>query len=140
MLTMFGSLGVLVAMFVHARTVPLNYFLLASWTILQAITVGSIVTFFDAEVVIQALLLTVLVVGGLFVYTLQSKRDFQKHYALLFTVSCVFIGAICLQVISAFTTSSLPFSFSDFLDVSNVRLLDQCLRSSLVLSLSSHRY
>jgi len=98
MLSMFGSIGILIAMFIHARTVPLNYFLLAGWTILQAITVGSFVTFFDAEVVIQALLLTVVVVGGLFVYTLQSKRDFQKHYALLFTVSSVFIAAICLQI------------------------------------------
>ncbi|KAE9553306.1 hypothetical protein FO519_003472 [Halicephalobus sp. NKZ332] len=99
LLSMFGSIGVLFAMFVYARTVPINYFLLAAWTILQAITVGSFVTFFDAEVVIQALVLTVLVVGGLFVYTLQSKRDFQKHYALMFTVSCVFLGAICLQIV-----------------------------------------
>jgi len=39
---MFGSLGLLLAMFVYAHTVPLNYFLLAGWTILQAITIGSI--------------------------------------------------------------------------------------------------
>uniref|UniRef100_A0AC34QGQ4 Uncharacterized protein n=2 Tax=Panagrolaimus sp. JU765 TaxID=591449 RepID=A0AC34QGQ4_9BILA len=99
LLSMFGSIGVLIAMFIHARTVPLNYFLLAGWTILQAVTVGTIVTFFDAEIVIQALMLTVLVIGGLFVYTLQSKRDFQKSYALVFTVSCVFLGAMFLQII-----------------------------------------
>lgn len=40
--SLFGSIGLLLAMFVHAHTVPLNYFLLAAWTILQAITVGSI--------------------------------------------------------------------------------------------------
>lgn len=38
----FGSIFVLFAMFVHAYTVPLNYFLLAAWTVLQAITIGAI--------------------------------------------------------------------------------------------------
>uniref|UniRef100_A0A7E4UM84 Inhibitor of apoptosis-promoting Bax1-domain-containing protein n=1 Tax=Panagrellus redivivus TaxID=6233 RepID=A0A7E4UM84_PANRE len=99
LLTMFGSIGVLMAMFVHARNVPYNYFLLGAWTVLQALTVGAIVSFYEVEVVIQALLLTSVVVGGLFTYTLQSKRDFQKHYALVYTVSCVFLVAILLQVL-----------------------------------------
>jgi hypothetical protein len=37
-----GSLALLFAMFIHAHTVPLNYFLLAAWTILQAITIGAV--------------------------------------------------------------------------------------------------
>jgi hypothetical protein len=42
MVSLFGSLALLFAMFVHAHTVPLNYFLLAGWTILQATTIGAI--------------------------------------------------------------------------------------------------
>uniref|UniRef100_A0A915DLW3 Uncharacterized protein n=1 Tax=Ditylenchus dipsaci TaxID=166011 RepID=A0A915DLW3_9BILA len=78
---------------------PLNYFLLGIWTVLQAITIGSIVTFYDVEVVIQAFLLTSVVVVGLFFYTLQSKRDFQKHYAAIFTISIIFLAATVIQVI-----------------------------------------
>uniref|UniRef100_A0AC35G991 Uncharacterized protein n=1 Tax=Panagrolaimus sp. PS1159 TaxID=55785 RepID=A0AC35G991_9BILA len=99
LLTAVGSIGVFFAMFIHARNTPLNYFLLAAWTILQALLVASVVTFFDVEVVIQAILLTSIVVGSLFVYTLQTKRDFQQHYAIMYTVSCVFIGAIFLQIL-----------------------------------------
>ncbi|KAI1723171.1 inhibitor of apoptosis-promoting bax1 domain-containing protein [Ditylenchus destructor] len=97
--SLFGSLILLFAMFVHAHTVPLNYFLLGGWTILQAITIGSVVTFYDVEVVIQAVLLTAVVVVGLFVYTLQSKRDFQKHYAVITSLSLVFLMAMAMQMI-----------------------------------------
>lgn len=37
-----GSIGVLLAMFIHAHNVPVNYFLLAVWTVMQALTVASI--------------------------------------------------------------------------------------------------
>jgi len=97
--SLFGSIGLLLAMFVHAHTVPLNYFLLAAWTILQSITVGSIVAFYDMEVVIQAVVLTAVVVVGLFVYTLQTKRDFHKFYAVLFTLSITFLMATMMQIL-----------------------------------------
>ncbi|KAH7701922.1 Protein TMBI-4 [Aphelenchoides avenae] len=96
---MFASIGVMVAMFIYAYTVPLNYFLLAGWTVLQSLTVGTIVTFYDVEVVLQAVLLTAIVVAALFFYTLQSKHDFRKHYALIFTLSIVFLFATAIQMI-----------------------------------------
>ncbi|VDO67221.1 unnamed protein product [Onchocerca flexuosa] len=77
-------------MFIHARSVPLNYILLVSWTIMQSIT---IVSFFDVKVVIEAVALTALTVLCLFVYTAsQAKRDFQKHWAILFSVSMIFMA------------------------------------------------
>lgn len=99
MVSLFGSLGLLFAMFIHAYTVPLNYFLLAAWTILQAITIGAIVSFYDVHVVLQAIVLTAVVVVSLFVYTLQSKHDFKKHYACLFSISLLFLMATMLQMI-----------------------------------------
>jgi len=50
------------------------------------------------EVVIQAVVLTTAVVVGLFIYTLQTKRDFQKFYAVLFTLSITFLIATMMQV------------------------------------------
>ncbi|EFO26124.2 hypothetical protein LOAG_02358 [Loa loa] len=93
LVSLIGSFILLFAMFIHARSVPLNYILLVSWTIMQSITVGAVVSFFEVEVVIEAVGLTTLTVIGLFVYTLQSKRDFQSHWAALFSVSMVFLAA-----------------------------------------------
>lgn len=47
----FGSIGVLLAMFVHAHNVPMNYFLLAGWTVMQALTVAAIGKFFFKKIV-----------------------------------------------------------------------------------------
>ncbi|TKR83208.1 hypothetical protein L596_016833 [Steinernema carpocapsae] len=99
LVTCFGSIGVLIAMFVNARTVPLNYILLTIWTIMQALTVGSVVLFYDVEIVIQAAVLTAVAVTGLFIFTLQSKRDFQKHYALLFSCTAILLVGMFLQVV-----------------------------------------
>ena len=105
-----SSIGVLFAMFIHARTVPLNYFLLGAWTILQALSVGTIVTFYDAEIVLQAVFLTSVVVISLFIYTLQSKRDFHKFYAILMTLSMVLISAMLLQLFIASPIFNLAVS------------------------------
>lgn len=40
--SLIGSFILLFAMFIHARSVPLNYILLVFWTIMQSITVGAI--------------------------------------------------------------------------------------------------
>ncbi|VDM09719.1 unnamed protein product [Wuchereria bancrofti] len=40
--SLIGSFILLFAMFIHARSVPLNYILLVSWTIMQSITVGAV--------------------------------------------------------------------------------------------------
>ncbi|VDN49907.1 unnamed protein product, partial [Gongylonema pulchrum] len=64
---------------------------------MQSITVGTVVSFFDVKVVIEAVGLTTLIVISLFVYTLQSKRDFQSYWAALFSVSTVFLVACFVQ-------------------------------------------
>ncbi|CAJ0934004.1 unnamed protein product [Ranitomeya imitator] len=62
---------------VSARKNPLR-------TLLEAITVGIAVTFYDVAVVLQAFILTTAVFFGLTAFTFQSKRDFSKLGAGLF--------------------------------------------------------
>ncbi|VDM92054.1 unnamed protein product [Onchocerca ochengi] len=91
LMSVICSFALLFAMFIHARSVPLNYILLVSWTVMQSIT---IVSFFDVKVVIEAVALTALTVISLFIYTAsQSKRDFQKHWAIVFSISMIFVAA-----------------------------------------------
>lgn len=56
------------------------------------------VNFYDSEVVLQAVFLTTVVIVGLFLYTLQSKRDFQKHYAILSALLLILFCATFAQV------------------------------------------
>uniref|UniRef100_A0A1I8ETH1 Transmembrane BAX inhibitor motif-containing protein 4 n=1 Tax=Wuchereria bancrofti TaxID=6293 RepID=A0A1I8ETH1_WUCBA len=105
--SLIGSFILLFAMFIHARSVPLNYILLVSWTIMQSITVGAVVSFFDVKVVIEAVGLTALTVIALFFYTLQSKRDFRSHWAALFSISMIFLVASFVHLL----TQSALFDF-----------------------------
>ncbi|KAK6112336.1 Inhibitor of apoptosis-promoting Bax1 family protein [Brugia pahangi] len=123
--SLIGSFILLFAMFIHARSVPLNYMLLVFWTIMQSITVGAIgkhevantssgmhyhifsLSFFDVKIVIEAVGLTALTVIGLFFYTLQSKRDFQSHWAALFSISMIFLTAIFVHLL-------IPLALFDF--------------------------
>jgi len=98
LLTTLGSIGLLIAMYIHAHNVPTNYMLLAAFTLMQSLTLGAIVSFFDLEVIIEAAALTTVVVLGLFFYTLQSKRDFSASYATVYSLSSILLMASILQV------------------------------------------
>lgn len=97
--SMIGTIGVLFALFWKARSYPLNYGLLAVFTLLEAHAVGTIgksqrvtknssidkgtnnfisliVTFYNQKLVLQALIITLGVFIALTVFTLQSKWDF----------------------------------------------------------------
>ncbi|GFG29763.1 hypothetical protein Cfor_03281 [Coptotermes formosanus] len=72
------SIIVLIALHVKRRDSPANFILLAAFTVIQAYTIGVVLTYYDQVVVLQALFLTVTVVIGLSLYTFQSKRDFSS--------------------------------------------------------------
>merc|ERR1719341_1251884 len=79
----FLSIGLLIALHVKRKETPINLILLAAFTVVEAYTVGVLVTFFDQSVVIQAFFLTAAVVIGLTAFTFQTKRDFSGLHAAL---------------------------------------------------------
>ncbi|XP_040838179.1 protein lifeguard 4 [Ochotona curzoniae] len=79
-----GSLGMIFALILNRHKHPLNLYLLFGFTLLEALTVGVVVTFYDVYIILQAFILTTAVFLGLTAYTLQSKRDFSKFGAGLF--------------------------------------------------------
>ncbi|XP_068163379.1 protein lifeguard 4 [Antennarius striatus] len=84
-----GSLVLLLVLAVYRHQHPVNLYLLLSFTLLEAGSVATAVTFYDYSTVLQALFLTCAVFAGLTAYTFQSKRDFSKMGAGLF--SCLWI-------------------------------------------------
>jgi FtsH-binding integral membrane protein len=85
------SLGLLVALHIKRKETPINLILLAAFTVVEAYTVGVLVTFFDQGVVIQAFFLTAAVVIGLTAFTFQTKRDFSNIGAALYTALLVLV-------------------------------------------------
>ena len=67
----FLSIGLLIALHIKRKESPINLILLAAFTVVEAYTVGVLVTFFDQSVVIQAFFLTAAVVIGLTAFTFQ---------------------------------------------------------------------
>jgi len=78
---LFGSLGLLFALFAYKERHPLNMQLLCAWTLMQAYSVGVVCAMYaDAGaggLVVQALFLTAFVFVGLTLFAWQSKIDFS---------------------------------------------------------------
>jgi len=79
------SFALLIALHIKRKETPTNFILLAGFTVVQAYTVGVLVTFFDQTVVIEAFFLTAAVVIGLTAFTFQTTRDFSNMGAALFS-------------------------------------------------------
>jgi len=77
LITFILSIALLIALAAKRRETPINLILLAGFTVVEAFTVGVIVSFYETSVVLQAFFLTASVVVGLTLYTFQTKRDFS---------------------------------------------------------------
>ncbi len=89
--SMFGSIGLIFALTLHRHEHPLNLYILCGFTLLESLTLASVVTFYDARIVMQAFMLTTAVFLALTTYTLQSKRDFSKLVTGLFAAFWILI-------------------------------------------------
>ncbi|XP_076807281.1 protein lifeguard 4-like isoform X2 [Clavelina lepadiformis] len=85
MLCFMASFGLIIALHVKKDKHPTNMYLLAAFTLVESYTVGTVVTFYKVEIVLQAFILTLSVFVCLTSYTLQSKRDYSSWAAGLFS-------------------------------------------------------
>lgn len=99
MLIMFiGTIASLFAVYAKRLDYPTNFALLGLFTLFESFTIGTIVSFYDKILVIQALLITTVIVVGLTIYTFQTKRDFSPMGASLYALLCVLIAGGFIQV------------------------------------------
>ncbi|KAI8047073.1 Bax inhibitor family protein [Gilbertella persicaria] len=96
-LSLFCSLGVLFALMWKSRSTPLNYYLLALFTLSESHLVGTITSFYDKMIVLEALIITLGVFFGLTLFTLQSKWDFSGMGPMLLVgIWTIFVGGMLL--------------------------------------------
>uniref|UniRef100_A0A452IQ13 Transmembrane BAX inhibitor motif containing 4 n=1 Tax=Gopherus agassizii TaxID=38772 RepID=A0A452IQ13_9SAUR len=110
LVSVLGSLVMILALTLYRHQHPVNLYLLFGFTLLEALTVAITVTFYDVSVVLQAFILTTAVFLGLTVYTLQSKRDFSKFGAGLFACLWIFILSSLLRLFFYSETIELLFA------------------------------
>ena len=112
--SLFSTIGVLIALFIFRKKYPANFYLLGAFTyhssplpdqltisLLEAYTVGTIVTFYDTVIVLEALLITLGLFAGLTLFTLQSKWDFSGMGPFLF-------GGLWALVLAGFVMLFFP--------------------------------
>jgi FtsH-binding integral membrane protein len=81
---LIATFVVLGLLFWKRHSHPLNLVLLSAFTLLEAFSLGLVVSFYDNVVVLQALIITVGVFLGLTLFTFQSKYDFSGMGPFLF--------------------------------------------------------
>jgi len=104
------ALGLLLALHFKRHQVPINFILLAGFTVVEAITVGVIVSLYEAQSVVKAGVLTLIITAGLTAYTFQTKRDFTNMgtglmIALVSLIGIgfmnIFLGSTGLELVMA---------------------------------------
>lgn len=108
----FLSITILLFLHVLRKETPINFILLAIFTVVQAYTVGVVVSFYDQYVVLQAFFLTVAVLAGLTAYTFQTKRDFSNIGVVLFSALFILIIGGILQIF--IQSNAFDFAISVF--------------------------
>ncbi|CAB3221048.1 unnamed protein product [Arctia plantaginis] len=105
------SMITLFALIAKRRDSPANLYLLAAFTVVQAYSIGVVVSYYNTGVVIQALALTFAVVFSLTAYTLNTKTDFSFiGYGLVAGLSVLILGGI-LQIFIQSSAFEVALSF-----------------------------
>lgn len=98
LLLFVGTMASLFAVYMKRLEHPTNLILLGVFTLFESLTIGTIVSFFDKILVIQAIVITAVIVLGLTMYTFQTKRDFSAMGACLYACLCVLLAGGIIQV------------------------------------------
>jgi len=99
----FVAIILLLALIWKRRSYPINFILLSIFTLAEGYSVGTFVTFFDTELVLQAFIITSGLFLGLTLFTLQSKYDFSGLFPYLYF-------SLIIIVIISFVGIFLPFN------------------------------
>ncbi|XP_015372238.1 PREDICTED: protein lifeguard 4-like isoform X3 [Diuraphis noxia] len=113
MLSITLILNVVVLIFLHMKRkqYPANLIILIIFTVIEACTVGIVVTSFDLFILLQTLILTLVSMIGVTLYLSKTKRvglSLTEYCVLL--VFTIFLSGVLVQIILGSTTYELLFS------------------------------
>lgn len=97
-IVMIGTFPVIFGLMAFKDSHPLNLYLLFSFTIMESILVGYIITLYEERSVLMAAFITLSIFIALTLYTFQSKYDFSTLAATLFAFLWILILVSILQI------------------------------------------
>ncbi|KAK2553992.1 Protein lifeguard 4 [Acropora cervicornis] len=106
------SFGLMIGLMFKRKEHPTNMYLLLAFTLSEAYTIGTLVTFFDQVLVLEAFVLTMATTLALTIYTMQSKRDYSSWGAGLFTL--IFFHSETFELVYAIAGALLFSAFIVF--------------------------
>ncbi|TGJ83674.1 hypothetical protein E0Z10_g5101 [Xylaria hypoxylon] len=101
--SLFGSIAFMCLTYWKRKSYPTNLLFLSGFTLLEAYTISVIVSFYETQIVLNAVILT----GGIFIFltlfACQTKYDFTSWMPYLF-------GALWGLVLFGFMAAFLPYN------------------------------
>ncbi|GKZ21004.1 hypothetical protein AbraIFM66951_010170 [Aspergillus brasiliensis] len=84
MVSVFGALGFMLVTYWKRKSYPANLLFLSGFTLLEAYSISVVTSFYDARLVIQALILTLGLFVALTLFACQTTYDFTNWMPYLF--------------------------------------------------------
>lgn len=102
-ISVFGALGFMLATYWKRKSYPTNLLFLSGFTLLEAYAVSVATSFYEVQVVVQALVLTLGIFVALTLFACQTKYDFTDWMPYLF-------GALWFMILFGFVAAFIPFN------------------------------
>jgi protein lifeguard len=103
--SLVGAIAFMFLTFWKRKSYPTNLLFLSGFTALEAYSISVVTSFYDARIVVQALVITLAIFVALTVFACQTKYDFTHWMPYLF-------GALWLLVIFGFMAAFFPYNSS----------------------------
>jgi len=101
--SVIGSFAFLGLTFWKRHSYPTNLIFLSGFTLVEAYTIAVVTSFYDAKIVLEAVVITGLLFAGLTLFAMQTKYDFMSWASYLY-------GALCFLVMFGFVSLFFPHS------------------------------
>lgn len=95
---LIGSLASLGALYWKSQSHPANLVLLALFTLMESLLLGTVVSVVDVAVLFKAVVLTTLVFGALTAFTLQTRYNFESLASYLYYGLMLLVGVGLVQL------------------------------------------
>lgn len=103
MVSVFGALGFMLVTYWKRKSYPANLLFLSAFTLLEAYSISIVTSFYDARIVIQALILALGIFVALTLFACQTKYDFTNWMPYLF-------GALWFLILFGFMSAFFPYN------------------------------
>jgi hypothetical protein len=101
--SLIGAIGFMLLTYWKRKSYPTNLLFLAGFTALESYSISVVTSFYDARIVVQALVITLAIFFALTLFACQTKYDFTSWIPYLF-------GALWLLIIFGFMAAFFPMN------------------------------